>query len=158
MAAVCAAVVVSGLAGCGGGGDGPQPASPVSGAAPAGKDKNGDTAPAGPEEPAGDDGTGTDGLTGETVPDEELAAPDGGSFTAAEREYLSENVPVGVEPGVVLEAGEEACHQLGYLERHDPPAAVARLRDGTIPYADDAVTALCPEYEGLLERARGKDE
>ncbi|MBL1066640.1 hypothetical protein [Streptomyces sp. 7-21] len=143
-AAAAAAALALLLAGCGSSG-GAEAGGPA--AAPPGEEQT----PAGPQAPAGEE----DGMTGRTVPREELT-PAEGSFTEEERDYLTGRVPEGTDPAAVLQLGTEACDRVGYLARHDRPAAVAALRDGEIPGAEDAIRHLCPEHTGLLEEALGE--
>ncbi|MGP4110648.1 hypothetical protein ACTWP5_06995 [Streptomyces sp. 4N509B] len=121
----------------------------------------------GGEERAGEDGGGgaaepaaatsspaDDGIPEETVPTDELTPP-AGTFAEEEVAYLTDRVPEGVDPGAILQLGQEACDRLGYLDRHDPDALVAALRDGEIPNAEPAVEHLCPEYADALAEATG---
>ncbi|WP_062211976.1 hypothetical protein [Streptomyces sp. NBRC 109706] len=100
--------------------------------------------------PDGVDGVdGVDGLPEATLPADEIAPPEG-EFTEEQSDYLAERVPVGVDPGAILDLGMEACDRLGYLSRHDPAAAAPAVEAGEIPGAEGAVEHLCPEHAELL--------
>ncbi|GAB2915678.1 hypothetical protein [Streptomyces mayteni] len=100
-----------------------------------------------------DAGTAGEGVQDETVPEDELT-PQEGEFTEEQRDFLTDRVPAGADPGAILEVGDEACYRIGYLERVDREAALTALRDGEIPSAEAAVEHLCPEYAELLAEAR----
>ncbi|WP_158621577.1 hypothetical protein [Streptomyces triticirhizae] len=102
-----------------------------------------------PEEPAE---PADDGVPDETLPEEELAPPDG-AFTEEQREFLVERVPSGVDPGAVLDQGTAACERLGYLSRHAPEAIPDAVAEGEIPEAEAAIEHLCPEYAEFLSPA-----
>lgn len=163
--AAVAALAVALLAGCGSdaGDDGsgsaagsaPPAAEEGDAAPPEGAEGPAEPAEAAPSEPAelGEPPAAEeDGLTGETVPVEELTPP-AGEFTEEQREYLTDRVPEGADPVAVLESGRDACDRIGYLARHDRDAAVAALRDGAVPGAAEAVPHLCPDHTDLLREA-----
>ncbi|WP_190232912.1 hypothetical protein [Streptomyces avicenniae] len=148
---------------CGGGGD--DDARGADG--PSSSASAQDTEPGQDQDPQPDGGQDGDALPDEgtgapdegtpeapTVPEDELAPPDG-EFTEEQREYLTDRVPEGVDPGAILDLGTEACDRLGYLQRHDPESIGAAVRDGEIPGVEDAVTHLCPEYADLLPEGDG---
>jgi hypothetical protein len=170
-----AALAAAVLTACGGGDDGAkarQPAESSGSAQPGGESgqPDGGTDDADDaddaEEPGTDDATPEprddaegqeepdEERLGKPVPESELIAPEDREYTEQQQEFLADKVPEGADPAAILEAGEEACHQVGYLARRDADAAVQALREDEIPQAADAVTALCPEHLPLLEQAQ----
>ncbi|MDT0344573.1 hypothetical protein [Streptomyces litchfieldiae] len=152
-AALLAAVAV--LTACGGGGDDGAASAPSSEQGTSNDEENvPDQENAADEEDA--PGAEDDGIPEETIPRAELT-PAEGEFSEEEQDYLTERVPEGADPAAILELGSAACDRLGYLDRHDPEAAVTALREGDIPDAEAAVEHLCPEYADLLTEARGEE-
>jgi hypothetical protein len=162
------------LTACGGSGDGDaaaEPDAPVSTSPSASPDTSPDTSPTGAATDAPPDEespSGADSPPGEEPgddsrepaddppsPDEPL--PPEGEFTDEQQEYLDGRMPGGADPGAILELGTEACDRLGYLDRHDPEAAVTALRAGDIPGAEEAIAHLCPQYADLLSEAQGEE-
>ncbi|SFC68688.1 hypothetical protein SAMN05421773_10577 [Streptomyces aidingensis] len=94
---------------------------------------------------------------GKPVPEEEIREPEDRAFSPAEQEYLEDTVPEGTDPGAILATGYETCERVGYVAGRDRQAAVEALRTGEITGAEEAIPALCPEYQDLLDEANGKD-
>lgn len=76
-----------------------------------------------------------------------------GKFAGAEKQYLAGQVPNGIEPRAILEAGNEACLQIDHLVSVDPDAAVYAIRSGEIKLAPRAIRHLCTEHLALLRKA-----
>jgi hypothetical protein len=140
-AALAAAATVLGLtlalAGCSGGDDGDDAGKTTA------SQQDGDRAPKdpGPEAEEDDDA--------EKVPEADLE-PAEGEFSEKEKTYLKDRVPEGVDPAAILEAGEEACAKIESAAVTDEKLAREAIRSGDIANAEDAIHALCPQYEDLL--------
>ncbi|WP_406290052.1 hypothetical protein [Streptomyces sp. NBC_00209] len=79
--------------------------------------------------------------------------PATGTFTKKQKEYLTDRVPVGMDPAAVLQTGQETCDRLDYLVKVDRDTAVGAIVTGEITGAEPAVAHLCPGHEALVERA-----
>ncbi|MFC8536038.1 hypothetical protein ACFUJY_19075 [Streptomyces sp. NPDC057249] len=79
--------------------------------------------------------------------------PATGTFTEKQKEYLTDRVPVGMDPAAVLQTGQETCDRLDYLVKVDRDTAVGAVVTGEVTGAQPAVTHLCPRHRDLLERA-----
>jgi hypothetical protein len=114
------------------------------------------------DEPSGQQTTAVAGEADDGIPDETLATdeltPAEGEFSDDELAYLTDRVPVGVDPAAILQLGLDACDRIGYLDRHEPDAVAEAVRDGEIPEAEGAVEHLCPEYADLLAGADADPE
>lgn len=96
------------------------------------------------------------GKTGEAPAQRKVkGAPDPatGKSASTEKKYLAGQVPKGIEPRAILEAGNEACLQIDHLVSVDPDAAVYAIRSGEIKLAPRAVRHLCTEHLALLRKA-----
>ena len=139
-----------GNAGTGKGGHSSPSASPGRDADKGGKDEKDEKGgkSGGSDRAAGDKGT-------PTLPRARLT-PATGSFTAKEKDYLTERVPRGMDPAAVLEAGENACARIRTTAKASEKDAVSALKAGEIDSAVPAVKHLCPKFAPLL-KAAGKD-
>ncbi|MFE3516325.1 hypothetical protein [Streptomyces sp. NPDC059166] len=82
--------------------------------------------------------------------------PATGSFTAKQKEFLTDRVPKGMDPAAVLQTGQETCDRLRYLVKADRDIAVAAIVSDEVTDAKPAVTHLCPQHQDLVdEAARG---
>lgn len=86
------------------------------------------------------------------IPTDRLT-PATGTFTEKQKEYLTDRVPVGMDPAAVLQTGQETCDRLGYLVKADRDTAVGAIVTGEITGAGPAVAHLCPGHKDLVERA-----
>ncbi|MGC4946809.1 hypothetical protein ACLQ2N_11520 [Streptomyces sp. DT224] len=86
------------------------------------------------------------------IPTDRLT-PATGTFTEKQKEYLTDRVPVGMDPAAVLQTGQETCDRLDYLVKVDRDTAVGAVVTGEITGARPAVVHLCPRHEDLVERA-----
>lgn len=79
--------------------------------------------------------------------------PATGSFTEEQEVYADGQVPKGIDPAVIVEAGEEACKKVAWIASVDEKAAVQALADDEINNAPRAIRHLCPEFKPLLKKA-----
>ncbi|MEU2025817.1 hypothetical protein ABZ565_27260 [Streptomyces sp. NPDC016469] len=86
------------------------------------------------------------------IPTDRLT-PATGTFTKKQKEYLTDRVPVGMDPAAVLQTGQETCDRLDYLVKVDRETAVGAVVAGEITGAGPAVAHLCPRHKDLVERA-----
>jgi hypothetical protein len=89
------------------------------------------------------------------VPDAQLTAPGGRTFTAPQKKYLSGRVPKGTDPVAVLEGGQEVCQRLTSTAKIDKDAAAGAIVTGDISVAGAtaAVHSLCPAQQPVLDAA-----
>ncbi|MCX0242356.1 hypothetical protein [Streptomyces drozdowiczii] len=123
---------------------GPAVSSSAAPSAPAAGAEADPSAPAGPE--------GTRSSEPPKIPTDRLT-PATGTFTKKQKEYLTDRVPVGMDPAAVLQTGQETCDRLDYLVKVDRDTAVGAVVTGEITGAEPAVTHLCPRHKDLVERA-----
>ncbi|OKJ66590.1 hypothetical protein [Streptomyces sp. CB02460] len=123
---------------------GPAVSSSAAPSAPAAGAEADPSAPAGPE--------ATRSSEPPKVPTDRLT-PATGTFTKKQKEYLTDRVPVGMDPAAVLQTGQETCDRLDYLVKVDRDTAVGAVVTGEITGAEPAVTHLCPRHKDLVERA-----
>ncbi|MFG2563987.1 hypothetical protein ACGFR6_00950 [Streptomyces sp. NPDC048567] len=107
-------------------------------------------AEADPTEPAGPEVTRSSEPP--KIPTDRLT-PATGTFTKKQKEYLTDRVPVGMDPAAVLQTGQETCDRLDYLVKVDRDTAVGAVVTGEITGAEPAVAHLCPRHKDLVERA-----
>lgn len=79
--------------------------------------------------------------------------PATGSFTEDQESYADGQVPKGIDPAVIVEAGEEACKKVAWIAGVDEKAAIQALVDDEIHNAPRAIRHLCPEFTPLLKKA-----
>ncbi|WP_405935514.1 hypothetical protein OG338_01135 [Streptomyces sp. NBC_00726] len=153
LAGAAVVFATAALAACGaspdaGGGSGevagPAVSSSAAPSVPAAGAEAGPSAPAGPE--------ATRSSEPPRIPTDRLT-PATGTFTEKQKEYLTDRVPVGMDPAAVLQTGQETCDRLDYLVKADRDTAVGALVTGEITGAEPAVAHLCPGHKDLVERA-----
>ncbi|MGW2474269.1 hypothetical protein [Streptomyces sp. NPDC001665] len=155
LAGAAVVLATAALAACGsssgdGGGDGagqaagPAVSSSAAPSAPAAGAEADPSAPVGPE-------TGRSSEPPK-IPTDRLT-PATGTFTEKQKEYLTDRVPVGMDPAAVLQTGQETCDRLDYLVKVDRDTAVGAVVTGEISGAEPAVAHLCPRHKDLVERA-----
>ncbi|MFI7287798.1 hypothetical protein ACIBRY_14285 [Streptomyces anulatus] len=160
LAGAVVVMTTAALAACGSSADGNGPEAAgaqrpaASGPAVPGPSAGTPTPPATPpagksEEPAAGPSAPT---TGPKTPSDEIT-PATGTFTKKQKEYLEDRVPKGMDPAAVLQTGQEACDKLRYLVKADRDTAVGAIATDEIPDAADAVAALCPQHQDLVDEA-----
>lgn len=152
LAGAAVVVLTAALAACGSSaeGNGPKAAGATASAA-SGPPVAGPSAGAQGEEPAPGASAST---TSEPpkVPVDRIT-PAAGSFTKKQKEFLTDRVPVGMDPAAVLQTGQETCDKLRYLVKVDRDTAVGSIVTGEVPDAPDAVAHLCTQHQELVDEA-----
>ncbi|QNE74227.1 hypothetical protein F0344_06050 [Streptomyces finlayi] len=152
LAGAAVVVLTAALAACGSSaeGNGPQAAGATASAA-SGPPVAGPSATAREQEPA-PDASASATREAPKVPTDRIT-PATGSFTRKQKEFLTDRVPVGMDPAAVLQTGQETCDKLRYLVKVDRDTAVGSIVTGEIPDAPDAVAHLCTEQQELVDEA-----
>lgn len=82
------------------------------------------------------------------------AAAESDRVTTPEKRFIDTVDAVeGTDPNAVAEAGHEACQRLEFLKKADSSVIVGALTSGEIPYADEAIRSLCPDFSAQLRLA-----
>jgi hypothetical protein len=139
------------LGGCGSSGGGGTPKGRAPAAVSASPQATGSAAPgAAPATEAPGSAAGAP-----KVPDAQLTAPGGGTFTQKQKTYLSGRVPKGTDPVAVLEGGQEICDRLTRTAQVDKDAAASAIVTGDISMAgaSAAVSSLCPAQQPVIDAA-----
>lgn len=158
---VTAAAVLLGACGSGGGGghdtakNDAKAAPGVSATAAGGTSGTSATSGSG----SGSDSAGTEApgsaADAPKLPDSQLTAPGGGTFSKSQKSYLSGRVPKGTDPVAVLEGGQEICDRLTRTAKIDRDAAAGAIVTGDISMsgAAAAVHSLCPDQRSVIDAA-----
>ncbi|WP_069169308.1 hypothetical protein [Streptomyces griseus] len=156
LAGAAVVIATAALAACGssadGGGQeaaGSRPsatASPSAGPPAAGSAVTGPSSGPSAARPSGDPAGTPKAPAGEITPAT-------GSFSEKQREYLTDRVPVGMDPAAVLQTGQETCDRLRYLVKADRDIAVGAIVTGEVADAEPAVAHLCPQHQDLVKEA-----
>ncbi|TXS04698.1 hypothetical protein EAO73_13070 [Streptomyces sp. col6] len=154
LAGAAVVLATAALAACGSapeGGDGPQAAGPAAAgsAVPSGPAAGAEADPRG-SAPAGPHAARSSEPP--KIPADRLK-PATGTFSKKQKEYLTDRVPVGMDPAAVLQTGQETCDRLTYLVKVDRDTAVGAVVAGEITGAGPAVAHLCTRHKDVVERA-----
>lgn len=108
--------------------------------------------------------TSESSASGSSNPSKSISPPDAAiseesltvkNVTPEERAYIDEVGQEGVFEGAVLEAGQEACDKLKYLENVESGDIVGAIASDEVANATFAVEHLCPEFDDAKEEAEG---
>ncbi|WP_146070531.1 hypothetical protein [Arthrobacter sp. 08Y14] len=135
-------------------------------AAPPSASSASSASPGGPSSSATPSSSGTAGASSapetsapestQTAPEAVVQSPQPApvpTFEAQQEQYLQDKVPEGIDPNAVLQVGQERCDQLLSARAVDEESVLSELIMSPSQDTADAVAALCPELQPVLDAA-----